>query len=159
MTDLRKHSVDPKLDLVLERVVDLPPELIFAAWTRAELMPRWFAPLPWTAEKCSVDPRPGGSFNVMMRSPEGQEVPCRGCILEIVENRRLVWTDCLLGDYRPSATPFFTAVIDLEPHAQGTKYTVIAKHPDEATRKKHEEMGFQSGWNQCLDQLVAAMKK
>lgn len=159
MSQTQMHNVDPKLDLVLERIVDLPPEMIFAAWTRPEIMPQWFAPKPWTADNCSIDLRPGGSFNVTMHSPDGEEIPCRGCFLEIVENRRLVWTDCLLEDYRPSAAPFFTAVLSLEPHPQGTKYTVIAKHPDEATKKKHEEMGFHTGWNQCLDQLITTMKQ
>jgi len=46
-----------------------------------------------------------------------------------------------------------------EPHEEGTKYTAIALHKDEADRKKHENMGFHTGWGQCLDQLVALAKK
>ena len=39
---------DPKLDLVLERVVDVPRELVWAAWTKPEHIVKWFTPAPWT---------------------------------------------------------------------------------------------------------------
>jgi uncharacterized protein YndB with AHSA1/START domain len=94
----------------------------------------------------------------VMRSPEGQEFPNVGCYLEIVPNERLVWTDALLPGYRPSAEPFFTAVLRLEPRGSGTLYTAVAMHRDEANRQKHEEMGFHEGWGQVLDQLVAYIK-
>ncbi|MEA3155513.1 MAG: hypothetical protein QOK44_3102 [Betaproteobacteria bacterium] len=56
-------------------------------------------------------------------------------------------------------TSHLTAVIALEPHAKGTKYTAIAIHKDEEGRRKHEEMGFHEGWGKALDQLVAVAKK
>lgn len=154
-----KHPVDPRLDLVLERVVDVPPELVWAAWTQPEHLIKWFAPLPWTTVDCEIDLRPGGIFRCVMRSPEGQDMPNTGCYLEVVENQKLVWTDALVPGYRPSTTPFFTAVILLEPHGSGTKYTAIAIHKDEEVRKQHEEMGFHQGWSQCLDQLVELAKQ
>jgi uncharacterized protein YndB with AHSA1/START domain len=46
----------------------------------------------------------------------------------------------------------------LEPHGNGTKYTVIALHPDEESRKRHEERGFDKGWGAALDQLVEFVK-
>jgi hypothetical protein len=49
--------------------------------------------------------------------------------------------------------------VTLEPRGKGTKYTAIAIHRDEATRKQHEAMGFHEGWGQTLDQLVALAKK
>ncbi|WP_431189858.1 SRPBCC domain-containing protein [Cupriavidus oxalaticus] len=35
----------------------------------------------------------------------------------------------------------------------GTRYTARVMHPDEATRKQHEELGFHEGWNTCFTQL------
>jgi uncharacterized protein YndB with AHSA1/START domain len=53
-----------------------------------------------------------------------------------------------------------TALITLEPHgANGTKYTAVALHSDEAARKQHEAMGFQEGWGTALTQLVEYAKK
>ncbi len=165
MTDNNFYQPDPKLDLVLERVVDVPRELVWQAWTMPEHVKKWFAPAPWTTVDCEIDLRPGGLFRTVMRSPEGQEFPGDGCYLEIVKNEKLVWTSALLPGYRPVLQPesgadmLFTAVILLETHEKGTKYTAIAIHKDEADKRNHEEMGFHDGWGKCLDQLVALVKK
>ena len=152
-----KHKTDPKLDLVLERVVDVPVEKVWAAWTKPEHVVKWFTPAPWRTVECEIDLRPGGAFRTVMRSPEGKDFPNVGCYLEIVPNEKLVWTDALLPGYRPAPEPFMTGVILLERRGKGTKYTAIAIHRDEATKKRHEEMGFRDGWGKALDQLVAHM--
>ena len=149
---------DPKLDLVLERTVDVPLRKVWAAWTQPEHIKKWFTPAPWTTIDCRIDLRPGGEFYTVMRSPEGKEFPNRGCILEVVEGRKLVFTDALQPGYRPSESPFFSAMILLEPQGTGTGYTAVALHKDEDARKRHEDMGFQQGWGKALDQLVALVK-
>jgi uncharacterized protein YndB with AHSA1/START domain len=158
MTPSSLPKPDPKLDLVLERVIDVPRALVWTAWTRPEHVKKWFTPAPWTVTDCEIDLRPGGIFRTVMRSPEGEEFPNVGCFLEVVPNERLVWTDALLPGYRPSENPFFTAIVTMEPHGKGTRYTAIAIHRDEAGRRKHEEMGFHDGWGKALDQLVAHVK-
>ena len=158
------YIINPALDLVLERIVDVSPKLIWEAWTTPKHLTEWFVPKPWSVSACELDLRPGGIFKTIMRSPEGQEFPNIGCYLEIVPQKRLVWTDALQPGFRPalaasSCLPtFMTAIISLEPHGSGTKYTAIALHGDEAGRKTHEEMGFHEGWGTCLDQLVALAK-
>lgn len=157
-----EHQLNPDLDLVLERVVDVPPRLVWSAWTRPDYVRKWFTPAPWQTVDCEIDLRPGGIFRTVMRSPEGEDHPNVGCFLEIVENERLVWTSALMPGYRPqtAAAPFlFSAAILLEPHgADGTKYTAIAVHADEAGARQHREMGFHEGWGKALDQLVAFVK-
>ena len=150
---------DPKLDLKLERDVDVPVELVWKAWTEPEHMREWFVPKPWTITSCEIDLRPGGRFNFTMRSPEGKEFPNFGCYLEVVPNQRLVFTDTLLAGFRPAPKPFFTAALLLAPQGAGTRYTALAIHGDEAGRKRHEEMGFHHGWSMVLDQLVAFIKR
>ncbi len=152
------HKVDPRLDLVLERVIDVPPALVWEAWTKPEHLRHWFTPKPWTVAHCEVDLRPGGIFRTVMRGPDGQEHDVAGCFLEIVPQQRLIWTDALLPGYRPSANPFFTAIVEIEPNGKGTRYIATAVHRDEDGRKKHEEMGFHQGWGTVLDQLVAYAK-
>jgi uncharacterized protein YndB with AHSA1/START domain len=152
-------NIDPQLDLVLERHADVPPEKVWKAWTEPQHLKQWFAPKPWTIEECDVDLRPGGRFRFVMRSPEGQTFPNVGCFLEIVKNQRLVWTDALAPGYRPSAEPFFTAMVLLESDGRGgTKYTAIAMHKDPEGREKHEQMGFAEGWGQVFDQMVEHVK-
>jgi uncharacterized protein YndB with AHSA1/START domain len=153
------HKLDSKLDLVLERVVDVSPKLMWEAWTTPEHLKHWFVPKPWAIASCEVDLRPGGLFSTVMRSPEGQEFPNVGCYLEVVPERRLVWTDALLAGWRPSPNPFFTAILEFMPEGKGTRYKATAMHRDEDGRKKHEEMGFHTGWGTVLDQLVAYAKE
>ncbi len=153
------YGSDPRLDLVLERVVDLSPERIWEAWTKPEHIVHWFTPAPWRTTACELDLRPGGLFRTTMKSPEGQEFPNAGCFLEVVPNKRLVFTDALKAGFRPTGEGFMTAIIELEPSGSGTRYRATALHKDEADRKKHEEMGFLQGWGAALDQLVAHMKK
>jgi uncharacterized protein YndB with AHSA1/START domain len=150
-------TINPKTDLILERIVPVPPELVWAAWTQPEHLKKWFAPRPWTTVHCEIDLRVGGLCSTTMRSPEGQDFPNTGCYLEIIPNQKLVFTDALGADFRPNEKAFFTATILLEPHGTGTKYTAIALHKDEVTRQQHEDMGFQAGWGKCLDQLVETM--
>jgi uncharacterized protein YndB with AHSA1/START domain len=159
MTPASREPHDPERDLVLERVVDVPRELVWQAWTRRELLMKWFTPAPWQTVECEIDLRPGGIFRTVMRSPEGEEHDNAGCYLEVVENERLVFTDALAPGYRPAENPFFTAIITLEDHRGGTRYTARALHKSPAERKSHEEMGFADGWSRCLDQLVALMKE
>jgi uncharacterized protein YndB with AHSA1/START domain len=158
MTKPLAFKPDPKLDLVLERTLDVPRELIWIAWTKPEHLRQWFVPKPWTIADCEIDLRPGGIISFVMRSPEGQEFPNVGCYLEIVPNERLVWTDALLPGYRPSENPFFTAILTMEPQGSGTRYKAVAVHRDEAGRKKHEEMGFHEGWGTVAGQMVDYIK-
>lgn len=148
---------DGHLDLVLSRIVAVPPELVWKAWTDPAILPKWFAPRPWTTAACEIDLRPGGVFRAVMKSPEGEEFGREGpggCILEVVEHERLVFTDALGPGFRPAETPFFTVVLTLEAVEGGTRYTARVLHRNEADRQKHEAMGFTAGWSQCLDQLV-----
>lgn len=153
---------DPRLDLRLERVVDVPPDLVWAAWTQPEHVKKWLTPAPWQTVDCEIDLRPGGIFRFVMRSPEGEEFPNVGCYLEVVENKKLVWTVALGPGFRPvkptSDVPPFTAIITMAPHGKGTKYTALAMHKDEEGRNAHDRMGFSDGWGKALDQLVAHAK-
>lgn len=158
----KRIEPDPKLDLVLERVIDVPPGLVWEAWTKPEHVRHWFTPRPWTVASCEIDLRPGGAFRFVMRSPEGGDFPHAGCYLEIVPGERLVWTTALLPEYRPSGAssevPAFTAIIAIEPEGTGTRYVATVLHKDQEGRDRHEAMGFYEGWGAALDQLVAYAK-
>jgi len=162
----KNPPTDPKLDLVLERIVDVPPALVWKAWTTPEHLKKWFTPAPWKTVECEIDLRPGGIFRTVMRSPEGQDFPNVGCYLEIVPDQKLVWTDALVAGYRPATETGhcgigapMTAIITLEPHGKGTKYIATALHGTEASRAKHAELGFHEGWGTALDQLVAMARE
>ena len=146
-------------DLVLERVLDAPPEKVFKAYTDATILAQWFSPKPWTITDAVVEPRAGGRFNFTMHGPNGEVFPNSGVFLEVVPNRRLITTDAFTPEWKPAGQPFMTARIEMEPTADGkTRYKATASHWNEATMKQHEQMGFHEGWGQVADQLAELVK-
>ena len=152
------NDFNPALDLKIERVVPVAPNLVWKAWTQPEHVVNWFTPAPWKTVTCEIDLYAGGKFRTVMESPEGDLVDSTGCFLLVEPERRLVFTDAMLPGFRLKSEAFMTATILIEKHPDGTKYTAIAKHKDEAGRQTHVEMGFEAGWSTALDQLVAYMK-
>ena len=148
-------QINPELDLVLERWVPVSPARVWRAWTKPEELMQWFCPRPWKVVECKIDLRPGGQFMTVMQGPDGVRMPeGDGCYLEVIPERRLVFTDSLLPGYRPSGQSFMTGMLLLTPEGEGTRYVAIARHANPETRKQHEEMGFHHGWGAALDQLI-----
>ena len=116
---------DPRRDLLLERLIDVPPELVWAAWTEPQHVKQWFTPAPWKTVDCEIDLRPGGIFRTVMRSPEGQDINNVGCILEVIRNRKLVWT-------RGAAAGLPALRTDLR------RSDLHRRHPDGASREGHQ---------------------
>lgn len=150
------------LDLVLERELDAPWDLVWKAQTQAEHLKHWFAPKPYEISEAEVDLRPGGIFRIRMVGPDGFDTGHggAGCVLEVVEGERFVWTSALGPGYRPAelgegceSFPF-TAVITLADAGNGkTLYRAVALHKNAADKETHEKMGFQEGWGTCASQL------
>ena len=153
MSAPQPRTFDPRLDLVVERVVHVSPERAWAAWTEPDHLRQWYAPAPGVISECEIDLRPGGVFRFVSRQPDGVENPTTCCYLEVVPYRRLVWTDALLAGYRPAPVGFFTAVMTLEPRHDATLCTTVALHGNEANRNHQADMGFHDGWGTVLDQL------
>lgn len=155
MSDVLTTDFDPLLDLKLERIVPVSPDLVWKAWTEPDHLIHWFTPAPWKTTACKIDLRPGGVFRTVMQSPDGDEVDSTGCYLLVESGKRIVFTDALLPGFRPAESSFMTASILIEKHQDGTKYTAVAKHKSEADRQTHIDMGFHDGWSTALEQLVA----
>ena len=150
------------LDLVLERTLDAPRELVWKAQTRAEHLKHWFAPKPYEISEAELDLRPGGIFRIRMVGPDGFDTGHgnAGCVLEVIEREKLVWTSALGPGYRPAqlgegceSFPM-TAIITLSDAGDGkTLYRAIALHKNEADRETHQNMGFDQGWGTVAGQL------
>jgi uncharacterized protein YndB with AHSA1/START domain len=151
---LKIMQINPQLDLMFERIVDVPPDLIWQAWTTPEKLMPWFCPLPWKTVECEIDLRVGGRFYTMMQSPEGQKFTNIGCYLEIIKNERLTWTNALDPDFRPVMPP------QASPGQECAEFlmTALVQHANKDAHIAHEKMGFEEGWGACLDQLIAMIK-
>jgi uncharacterized protein YndB with AHSA1/START domain len=79
--------------IVLTRVFDAPRALVFDAFTKPELLKRWFGPRGWSLIVCEMDLRVGGQFCFVLRSPEGNQMGIRGTYREIDPPHRSVHTE------------------------------------------------------------------
>ena len=151
-----------ELDLVLERTLDAPRQLVWEAQTKAEHLKHWFAPKPYEISEAEVDLRPGGIFRIRMIGPDGFDTGHggAGCVLEVVDGEKFVWTSALGPGFRPALMGegcesfLMTAVITLADAGNGkTAYKAVALHRDETDRQTHEKMGFHDGWGTVAGQL------
>jgi len=67
-------AVETGLSLELTRVIAAPKARVFDAWTRPEMIRRWFGPEGFTTPSVKTDPAPGGGYEILMEGP----VPCEG---------------------------------------------------------------------------------
>ena len=155
-------SFPAERELVIERIFDAPREKVYRAWTEPKLVKQWFVPKPWTISGAVLDVRPGGQSQIVMRDPDGNDHPNEGIYLEVVPNRKLVFTDAFTDAWVPSQKPFMLAIVTFEDVGKdgsgGTRYTARARHWSVEDREAHEKMGFHEGWGQCADQLAELLK-
>lgn len=146
-------------ELVLDRVLDAPRDAVWRCWTDPKLLEQWFCPKPWYVTDVVLELHPGGEFSSVMHGPEGEEFPNTGVTLEVIEGRKLVFTDAFKPGWLPSGRPFMAAEVTLEDAGEGrTRYVATARHWTEEALKEHEAMGFHPGWNAAADQLETLAK-
>lgn len=152
-----------KSELTIMRIIDAPRELVWKAWTEPDCMMRWWGPKGFTSPVCKIDPRVGGEYLNLMRSPEGKDFWSVGVFREIVMPERLVMTDSFADKHGNivKATHYglsqgfplemlITAI--LEEHEGKTKLTIKHSGIDSISDKDRGDM--QQGWNESLDKLI-----
>jgi uncharacterized protein YndB with AHSA1/START domain len=78
--------------LELKREFAAPRELVFRAWTTAEMAKRWWGCNEFPASHMEMDVRPGGRWRACLRSDEGHEIWLGGEFVEISSPDRLIFT-------------------------------------------------------------------
>ena len=148
------HESESNFDLRLAVEIDAPPERVFELWTTR--LSDWWGPHGMTTRVVAMDLRAGGAFQTVMRTPDGTEIPTRGVFLEVVANRRIVFTDAYEPSWKPAPGHFMTAVIDFVPVPGGrTLLAACARHKSAEDRATHEQMGFHEGWGESFAKLAA----
>ncbi len=142
---------DAPFELAIERHIYAPPEIVWQVMT--ERLAEWWCPKPWRAEVVEQDWRPGGRNAVTMYGPNGEESGGEGVFLEVVPNRRIVFTDAFKAGWIPQE-PFMVGFFELSPDGDGTHYRAGARHWSEAAFNQHKDMGFEGGWSTVAAQLA-----
>jgi uncharacterized protein YndB with AHSA1/START domain len=78
-------------EIVFERTLNAPRELVYKVWTNPGDLAKWFGPEGFATETHVLDFRVGGEWRFMMHGPDGTDYPNKAIYLEIVENERLVY--------------------------------------------------------------------
>jgi uncharacterized protein YndB with AHSA1/START domain len=153
-------SANPDLDLTISRVIKAPRAVVWNAWTDPASFEQWWVPEPARCKVSEMELRPGGSFVTQISENGGDFAPhLSGCFLDIADGERIVFTNALLGGWRPAEQPFMTAVITLKDHPMGTDYVANVMHKSNADRNQHEEMGFFDGWGTVIAQLAKLVER
>lgn len=156
---LRKEfAVDPALDFVIERFIDAPTSLVWEALTTPAHMKEWYMPKQWgRVANAEIDLRPGGMLSIDIVVGDGHEVPNLGCIVEVIPERRLVWTSMLFPGYRPAVFDDIpiTAIMTMQSEGSGTRYTFTGLHRSAEDLQKDMESGWAEGTTIVQDQFVA----
>jgi uncharacterized protein YndB with AHSA1/START domain len=91
-------TVERKSDreLVVTRLFNGPAHIVFEAWTKPELLKRWWTPKSCGISflSCETDVRTGGTYRFVFSHPSSpQPMAFFGKYIEVVPNARLVWTN------------------------------------------------------------------
>ena len=154
--DRNPTTVERKSDreLVIRRRFKAPARIVFAAWTRPELIMRWWTPksIDMSFVSCEADVRTGGTYRFVFRAAGfDQPMAFFGRYIEVIPNARLVWTNDE-GDGAVTTVTF---------EEQGGE-TLVVMHDVYPTKEAADEAasgsaaGFIETFGQ-LDELLAAL--
>ena len=136
-------------EIVMTRVFDAPRQMVFDAFSKPELLKRWFGPRGWSLVVCDVDFRVGGSWRFVLRGPDGKEMGMRGVYLEITPPERSVHMESF-DDYPGESQ--VTAVF--AEHNGKTTLTATVLYPSQEIRDIVVKTGMEHGAAESYDKLA-----
>jgi len=136
-------------EIALTRVFDAPRQMVFDAFSKPELLKRWFGPRGWSLVVCEVDFRVGGGFRFVMRGPDGKDMGMRGVYREISAPERSVHMESF-DDYPGESQ--VTAVF-VERNGK-TTMTATVLYPSQEIRDIVIQTGMEHGAAESYDKLA-----
>lgn len=101
-SESHRTTVQKKSDreVVVTRTFDAPARLVFDAWSRPELFKKWWVPrsMGMTLSSCEMDVRTGGKYRLVFGDDPANPMAFFGKYLEVVPDKRIVWTNEESGD-------------------------------------------------------------
>src|SRR5262245_8345215 len=154
-------------EFVMTRTFDAPRERVFEAWTDPKQVAQWWSPQGFTTPVCDMDVRPGGSYRIVMLSPDGEEHPIEGEYLEVVKPSRIVMTigskemrdhlDALRPAEEKGKVLPGTIVITFDEHFGKTTMTFVQTCETPADVETHRTDGTEEGWREMFEKLDALL--
>jgi len=101
-SEFHRTTVQKKSDreVVVTRTFDAPARLVFEAWSNPELFKKWWVPrsMGMTLRSCDMDVRTGGKYRLVFGDGPENTMAFFGKYLEVVPDKRIVWTNEESGD-------------------------------------------------------------
>lgn len=150
----------PERAVVIERIFDAAPDLIWRMWTEPEHFASWYGPNGASIPVAKMDVRVGGKRLVCMemQTPNGpMQMWFTGEYLEVVENVRLVYTESMSDDAGNVLSPSDMGMP--EGHPETTEITVELEGVGSGTRMVMTHAGVPAdspgaaGWMMAFDKL------
>lgn len=147
----------------ITREFDAGLDLVWDAWTQAELLDQWIAPKPWRAETKEMDFREGGRWLYAMLSPENVAHWSLAQFISINEKSSFTSRNSFCDENGGALNNNFTSSITTTSFAFDgaiTKVTVVKKMSGLEELEKFVSMGFKEGMSVTLgylDELLAAL--
>jgi uncharacterized protein YndB with AHSA1/START domain len=142
-------------ELVVTRTIDGPRDVVFEAWTDAELFRQWWVPKSYGLKllSCEIDARVGGGYRLTFDTGTAQPMAFFGRYLEVTPPARLVWTN----EEGDGGTVVTTATFEED---QGrTRLVVHDRYPSKEALDEAVASGA-TGWNsETFDQLDELLVK
>jgi uncharacterized protein YndB with AHSA1/START domain len=93
--DSTKVERKSERELVITRTFNGPARIVFEAWTKPELLKRWWAPKSMGASllSCEADVRAGGRYRFEIGDGASKSMAFFGRYVEVTPPSRLVWTN------------------------------------------------------------------
>jgi uncharacterized protein YndB with AHSA1/START domain len=136
-------------EIVLTRVFDAPLHMVYDAFSKPELLKRWFGPHGWSLVTCEVDHRVGGGFRFVLEGPTGQRMGMRGVYRELQPPNRSVHVESY--DEYPGES-IVTSVLTEE--MDRTTLTVTITYPSREVRDMVAASGMEHGAAESYDRLA-----
>jgi len=136
-------------EIVLTRVFDAPRTLVFDAFTKPELIKRWFGPRGWSLVVCEVDLKVGGKWRFVLRGPDGNDMGMRGVYREIAAPDRSVHTESF--DDFPGESLVTTLLVE---NRGKTTLTATVRYPSQEVRDAVITSGMEHGAAESYDKLA-----
>lgn len=139
--------------IVLTRVFNAPRELVFDAFTKPDLLKRWFGPRGWSLVVCEIDFRVGGGYRFVLRSPEGNQMGMRGTYCEIDAPFRSVHRESF--DDIPGESEVVTVFTEREGN---TVLTANITYASQEIRDAVIRSGMEHGAAEAYDRLAELLE-
>src|SRR3954467_1273046 len=146
------QSATADREIVISRVIDAPPELVFEAFTEVRHLSRWWGPDGFTTTTRSFEFRVGGEWDFVMHGPDSTEYQEWISWTQIAVPERIALRH---GEFRgdPNA---FESVLTFEPHGAATRIEMRTVFPTKELRVQAVERYHAiEGGQQTLSNLAA----